>query len=72
MKHKNINDMAKTEFSFNNSMAEIEEILKTIEDGDPDIDKLAVKVKRASELIKLCQKKLRETEEEIETVFKDV
>ena len=64
--------MAKTEFSFNASMAEIEEILKTIEDGDPDIDKLAVKVKRASELIKLCQKKLRETEEEIEGVFKDV
>jgi len=64
--------MAKTEFSFNASMAEIEEILKTIEDGDPDIDKLAAKVKRASELIKLCQKKLTETEEEIETVFKDI
>jgi len=64
--------MAKTEFSFNASMAEIEEILKTIEDGEPDIDKLVVKVKRASELIKMCQKKLRETEEEIEGVFKDV
>jgi exodeoxyribonuclease VII small subunit len=64
--------MAKTEFSFNASMAEIEEILKTIEDGEPDIDKLTVKVKRASELIKLCQKKLRETENEIETVFKDI
>jgi len=62
--------MAKTEFSFNASMAEIEEILKTIEDGEPDIDKLTVKVKRASELIKLCQKKLRETEEEIDAVFK--
>ena len=62
--------MAKTEFSFNASMAEIEEILKTIEDGEPDIDKLATKVKRASELIKLCQKKLKETEEEIDAVFK--
>jgi len=64
--------MAKTEFSFNASMAEIEEILKTIEDGEPDIDKLTSKVKRASELIKLCQKKLRETEDEIDTVFKDI
>ena len=62
--------MTKTEFSFNASMAEIEEILKTIEHGEPDIDKLTVKVKRASELIKLCQKKLRETEEEIDAVFK--
>jgi exodeoxyribonuclease VII small subunit len=57
--------MAKTEFSFNASIAEIEKILKTIEDGEPDIDKLAAKVKRASELIKLCQQKLRETEEDI-------
>ena len=63
--------MAKTGFSFNASMAEIEEILKTIEDGEPDIDKLTAKVKRASELIKQCQKKLRETEDEIEAVFKD-
>ena len=62
--------MTNTEFSFNASMAELEEILKTIEEGDPDIDKLAAKVKRASELIKMCQKKLRETEEEVEAVFK--
>ena len=64
--------MAKTEFSFNASMAEIKEILKDIEDGELDIDKLAAKVKRASELIKLCQQKLRETEKEIDAVFKDI
>ena len=64
--------MTKTEFSFNSSIAEIEKILKTIEDGEPDIDKLAAKVKRAAELIKLCQNKLRETEKEIDAVFKDI
>ena len=64
--------MAKTEFSFNASMAEIEEILKKIEDGEPDIDKLTAKVKRATELIKLCRKKLTETEDEIDAVFKDI
>lgn len=64
--------MTKTAFSFNSSIAEIEKILKTIEDGEPDIDKLAAKVKRAAELIKLCQKKLRETEKEIDAVFKDI
>ena len=64
--------MATKEFSFNASMVEIEGILKTIEDGELDIDKLTAKVKRASELIKLCQKKLRETEEEINAVFKDI
>ena len=64
--------MAKREFSFNDAVAEIENILHNIESGDLDIDKLSVEVKRASELIKLCQKKLRSTEEEINSIFKDL
>jgi exodeoxyribonuclease VII small subunit len=64
--------MAKKEFSFNDAVIEIEEILKNIESGDLDIDKLSVEVKRASELIKQCQKKLRSTEEEINGIFKDL
>ena len=64
--------MAKKEFSFNNAVAEIEKILHDIESGDLDIDKLSVEVKRASELIKQCQKKLRTTEEEINSIFKDL
>jgi exodeoxyribonuclease VII small subunit len=64
--------MAKNEFSFNNAVNEIESILHNIESGDLDIDKLAVEVKRASELIKQCQKKLRTTEEEINSIFKDL
>jgi len=65
-------DMAKKEFSFNNAVIEIEEILHKIESGDLDIDKLSVEVKRASELIKECQKKLRSTEEEINSIFKEM
>jgi exodeoxyribonuclease VII small subunit len=64
--------MAKKEFSFTNAVAEIEKILHKIENGDLDVDKLAIEVKRASELIKQCQKKLRTTEEEIESIFKDL
>ena len=64
--------MAKKEFSFNNAVSEIEKILRNIESGDLDIDKLSVEVKRASELIKQCQKKLRTTEEEINSIFKDL
>jgi exodeoxyribonuclease VII small subunit len=64
--------MAKKEFSFNNAAAEIEKILQNIESGDLDIDKLSVEVKRASELIKQCQKKLKSTEEEINSIFKDL
>ena len=64
--------MAKKEFSFTGAVAEIEKILQKIESGDLDIDKLAAEVKRASELIRQCQKKLKTTEEEINSVFKDL
>jgi exodeoxyribonuclease VII small subunit len=64
--------MAKKEFSFNDAVVEIEDILRKIENSELDVDKLSVEVKRASELIKLCQKKLRTTEEEINSIFKDL
>jgi exodeoxyribonuclease VII small subunit len=64
--------MAKKEFSFNDAVKEIEKILQTIESGNLDVDKLSDEVKRASELIKQCQKKLRSTEEEINSIFKDM
>jgi len=64
--------MAKKEFSFNNAVKEIEKILGEIESGELDVDKLSVAVRRASVLIKQCQKKLRTTEEEINSIFKDL
>ncbi len=64
--------MAKKEFMFNDAMIEIESILKNIENGELDIDKLSIEVKRASELIKQCQKKLRTTEDEINGIFRDL
>jgi len=64
--------MAKKEFSFNDAMVEIEDILKNIEGGNLDVDKLSVEVKRASELIQQCQKKLRSTEEEINKIFREM
>ncbi|HBE42515.1 MAG TPA: exodeoxyribonuclease VII small subunit [Bacteroidales bacterium] len=64
--------MAKKEFSFSEAVVEIDKILREIESGNLDIDKLAGEVKRASELIRQCQKKLRTTEEEINNIFKEL
>ena len=64
--------MAKKEFSFNQAVNEIEKILEAIESGEMDVDRLSVEVKRASELIRQCQKKLKSTEEEINAIFKDL
>jgi exodeoxyribonuclease VII small subunit len=64
--------MTKKEFSFNEAVKRIEEILHNIESGDLDVDKLSTEVRLASELIKECQKKLKSTEEEINSIFKDL
>ncbi|NLA50292.1 MAG: exodeoxyribonuclease VII small subunit [Bacteroidales bacterium] len=64
--------MAKKEFSFTGAIKEIDKILNEIESGVLDIDKLAGEVKRASELIRQCQKKLRTTEEEINNIFREL
>jgi exodeoxyribonuclease VII small subunit len=64
--------MTKKEFSFNQAVNEIEKILEAIESGEMDVDRLSVEVKRASELIRQCQKKLKSTEEEINAIFKDL
>jgi exodeoxyribonuclease VII small subunit len=64
--------MAKKDFSFNEAVTEIEDILRNIEGGELDVDKLSVEVKRASELIKQCQKKLKSTEDEINSIFRDL
>lgn len=69
---KNKITMAKKDFSFNDAVKEIEKILQNIETGNLDVDKLSDEVKRASELIKQCQKKLHSTEEEINSIFKDL
>jgi len=64
--------MTKKEFSFNQAVNEIERILKEIETGEMDVDRLSAEVRNASELIRQCQKKLRTTEEEINNIFKDL
>jgi len=64
--------MAKKEPGFNEAIKAIEEILKNIEEGEPDIDRLSDDVRKAAELIKICRKKLRETEEKIDGIIQDL
>jgi len=58
--------MAKAKFSYDKSYKELNAILEVIESGEVSIDTLQAKVKRAREIISLCQEKLRTTEKEIE------
>ncbi len=64
--------MAKKEISYNEAVAEIEEILHQIENEELDIDILSEKVKRVSTLLKLCKKKLHQTEKEVQKILDDI
>lgn len=57
--------MTKKKESYSNSLQELEGIVKSLENGESNIDDLAEKVKRATKLIQDCKKKLRSTEKEI-------
>lgn len=58
--------------SYKEAVAEVEEILSQIENEELEVDELTEKVKRATTLLKWCKDKLRETEEEVESILKDL
>lgn len=57
--------MANKKFSYKVAMAELEDIVGKIEQDELDLDELSASVKRATELIVSCKKKLKETDEEL-------
>ncbi len=64
--------MAKKEISYTDAIAEIEKILKDIDDGDLDVDDISEKVKKVSYLIKICQKKLHSTQLDVEKIIEKI
>ncbi len=57
--------------SYTEAVNEIEQILNQIENEELDVDDLAVKVKRAYFLLKLCKQKLHSTEKDVGKIMKD-
>lgn len=64
--------MANNEFRYGDAIKEIEEILEHIENEDLDVDDLTDKVKRVAQLIKLCRKKLTQTEQAVEKILEEM
>lgn len=60
------------EVNYEKAMTELEVIVAGIEDDQISIDELSAKVKRATELIKICQGKLYKTEKDIADVLGDL
>lgn len=63
--------MAEREISYTEAMAEIEKIMSKLRGESIDVDTLTAEVKRASELIEMCKKRLHTTEEEVRKLFND-
>ncbi len=62
----------KKDIPYTEAILELEEIVSSIENEDVNVDELSVKVKRAAELIKICKAKLHNTEEEVNSILKEI
>lgn len=61
--------MKDEQITYTAAKAEIEKIVKMIESDELDVDQLTKHVKRASELVEFCKKKLTQTDEELQKVL---
>ena len=65
--------MAKNrELTYSQALNETEKIVREIESEEVDIDLLASRIRRASELITFCKTKLRTAEGEVKKVIEDM
>ena len=58
--------------NYTEAFQELQEIVAEIEKGETTVDVLSLKVKRASELIQLCKKTLRETEGDVNSILQEL
>lgn len=58
--------------NYSEAFEELQTIVLEIERGEISVDELAVKVKRAAELIRFCKKKLTTTEDDVNAILKDL
>jgi exodeoxyribonuclease VII small subunit len=63
--------MSKSE-TYQQAIEELESIVNEIENEEISVDDLSEKVKRASQLIRLCKTKLTKTEEEVSKVLEEM
>ncbi|MFW6202810.1 MAG: exodeoxyribonuclease VII small subunit [Marinilabilia sp.] len=64
--------MTDKKLTYNQAVSEIEDILQRMENEELDVDELSAKVKRVSELVRFCRDKLKNTEDEVEKVLKEM
>jgi exodeoxyribonuclease VII small subunit len=61
-----------SEINYTDAFDELQEIVSDMEDGQINVDELAQKVKRATELIRICKNKLTATEGDVQKILKEL
>ncbi|MCP4653007.1 MAG: exodeoxyribonuclease VII small subunit [Candidatus Omnitrophica bacterium] len=64
--------MSKKILKYNEAMDELNLILEDLESEKIDVDQVSCKVKRAAELIKICQDKISKTELQVKKIVKEL
>lgn len=60
------------DLTYDQAYTELKSIAQQIDNESITVDVLAQKVKRAADLIKFCQEKLRATESEVDKIIKQM
>lgn len=61
-----------SELSYSESISELEDILRKMQDPDCDIDRLSGYTSRALELLRRCKEKLTKTNEEVRRTLSEL
>jgi len=59
------------EMKYEAAFAELQSIVRKMENDELDIDQMTEQLKRAQQLIKLCKDKLTKTDEEIKKILSE-
>jgi exodeoxyribonuclease VII small subunit len=60
------------DMTYSQALAELENILRTLQSDACDIDKLTVYTKRATELLRECRTRLTTTDQELRSILADL
>lgn len=58
--------------SYTEAYIELQEIVSEMENSEINIDQLDAKIKRASELLKVCKDKLFKTEKNVQDILEEI
>ena len=59
----------KSKLTYESALQELQVIVSNLQEATISMDDLSEKVSRASELLKFCREKLRESEEKVQGLF---